>query len=242
MEYKGLKLGTNLYIDLESIFDLRLSTIELLFPSTYEQIKKDALPYLGRMSDFINNIPKGYFKEVYRNFVDLGFMYILKHAKTTSILNIVNAELSILELKKIADVIEGKILNIHVNSYPFVLTEDEKKELISKLNSILISGNIEIDIVYKDTNLLNNKDLEMYDTVIMYNGWDWLNFTLLMDKYNVPQVKMYVPALITNGEVGIKNISDLEDYFNNISEMFKPIIDLTFLPAEIFSINPALLK
>lgn len=238
----GLQMGSSLYVDIESLFDLRLSTIRILFPSIYKKILDEPIPYLGRMSDYIYDVPRSFFKEIYKELVDLDFKPLLKQSKTTSILNILNAELSLIELKKLADIIEGKILNIHVNTFPFTLTDKEAENLTAILKSKLVSSNIELDLIYKDTKLMTTKDLETYDTVIMYRGLDWINFALLMDKFNIPQVKMYVPALLTNGELNVKNTTELENYFNNLIDMFKPIVDLTFLPVELFSINPRLLK
>jgi len=237
----NLQLGTKLYVDIISLLDLRLSVIKNLFPIVYKRILNKPLGYLGRISDSIDILPRYFFKEIYNDVLTLKIKELLQQSKLTDILTLINSEISILELKKVSE-ISNNSLDIVINTYPFNFTEEEIKKLTVILRTLFIVNNIDIVIINRDPKTITLKEAEIYNTIIMYDGLDWLTYILNIDKYNIPQVKLYIPALLTNGEIPIKKVEDLEEYFNNITSFFKPVIDISFVPVEYFSISPDALE
>ena len=250
MESIGVKIGENIYIDLESIFDVRFTVLEKYFNnikykglSPIDMIKKDPVLYYGRLTYGLPNIPSAYFKHVYDDLVLRRNLLkdLIKMSKLTNIVNLINAETVLLESKRLEEN-EVKV-NLVVNTHPYEFTEKEKETLkfILSTTTIILKDNINI-VNENNTVLINNLKMGKYDTLFMYRGLEWLMINTILHKLSMPEVKMYIPAIFDSANIDVTKPEQLEQIFNSYREIFEPIINLTFLPHEMFSLSPVLLE
>jgi len=250
MDKIGIKIGDSIYADLESVFDIRFTILEEFFDSLrykglspIEMIKKDPVMYYGRLTYGLPTIPSSYFKYVYEKciFDNKVFKSLVKKSKLTNILNMVNAEIVLLESKKLGD--EFKQVTLTINTFPLELTEIEINTLKFIISTATILKMDDIEIVNDNhASIIRDLKSNKYDVMFMYRGLDWLNTNILINKFHNPETKLYVPAILYDSNVDIDKPDQIEMIFNSYKEIMMPFIDLTFIPQEIFSLPLNMLK
>jgi len=245
MENIGIKIGDNIYVDLESLFDIRFSVLENFFQNVkyknlnfIDMIKKDKVLYYGRMTLGLVNIPTSYFRYIYNKILnnENKFKKILKRSKLTNVTNIINAETVLLESKKLTE--DEVKVKLYVNTFPYTLTEKEKETLRFILTTVTILRHDDIEIVKEDnTTLVNNMKSGKYDVMFMYRGFEWIMVNKFLYNIKVPEVKLYTPAIFENVNIDVDKPEQIETLFNSYKEILEPYVDLTFLPHEVFSLS-----
>ena len=243
---KEIRIGDAIYIDIESLLDLRLGFIKLFYPSVYKKILEQPLPYLGRFTHRVYELLSIHLDTLYRLAINSEQIRkeLLEHSYMTSLIIALNYELTLLELKNVNDKdYNKKPPTLDINLYPFNLTESEKSSLFLAIKKYLINRDIEVNFLYENPIQLTLDRIEAkYDTLFMYNGFEWLNEVYSVKAYSAPRVALFTPAIYNAESVDINEGKDLEEYFRGLQHTYEPIINLVFQPVEHFSIAPTILE
>ena len=213
----------NILIDLDSILDVRLAILYSLLPKSIASVTKK---YVERKTDLFPPVPYNLFKVYY----DRRNKNILNYGIPTNILKIVE-EAAIADREHITRTMVDN--TIFINTYPYKLTENEKKEFSARLLKILPF--VEINYIFKNMEELSTKFIvenEIF-TVIMYDGLDWLEKQVaLLNIVEDPLLgrTLIVPALINTPGIEIK-----KEMFEKTAKAYEVIIDLIFIDARFFS-------
>jgi hypothetical protein len=127
-------------------------------------------------------------------------------------------------------------INVYVNIYPYNLTEEDIELLRMGIsNSIEIPVNVEI--LYKPYTEINPEFIKNnIGMMIMYDGLLWVeHFTSNGEliKNSLPDVVLMTPMLLHRNLL-IKK-ADLTTFFNDVEKSVAMLIQLAYVPADIFS-------
>lgn len=219
----------DIYTNLDSILDTRLSLIYSLNKSLFSDIVKNNLNnYQSRIMDDFNGFDNRLFKELYKKrnskmIKDPIPNYIPQLLKSY----ILNA----LEQKP------GEVLTLYLNVYPYKMSNDEKINLETGIFNIF-KGIINVEILDKPETEITVKFMhENIGLIVMYNGLDWIDHNLSnknLLSLGLPDVLMIAPRL-TN-RIVVKKES-INDFFTDFEKYLHHFVQLLFLSPRLFSIK-----
>lgn len=220
----------NIYIDIDSLLDTRITILKELLPEfTEDYLKDENHPYFYRTNNSFKyrdyTIPDTLFMELYK----YRSKNVLKESKPTI--------LSYLMLNVLDDVfksIEVEDKNekpaIIVNVYPYKLTEEEQALFQLYLYNFIPSV-IPIEMVYKPIEELTPdyfKSKSVID-IYMYNGYRWLEYIVsnmsFLDAFMVDKT-LFLPKFFSNNLKTEETVGDLYELF---TYSYSNIIRLEFL-------------
>lgn len=206
------------YIDIDSLFDTRLTTLLLVS-------KVDTASYLSRVDDNFVNIGEGLFKLLYSR----RERPVLVSSNRTAIREMLVAAIMELKEKLIRGGSSG-VIGLHVNHYPYLLNDDDKDEIKSLVTS-MVNDSIEVSLVYINPREINFDD---YSTYLSYEGISLINIMIRkLDLPNNPRPStvFIVPALMPDGIVGLER----DTYFVGMMSAIEAFIDMQFVNVTHFS-------
>jgi len=229
------EMNRGVYLDLCSLFDLRLSALLELCPTeVLKQVNFDII-YKNRISDNILTFNKSL---LYR-YIDANKDRLIKTSMLTSILDHVFLDLEFLRTTKFM-IDEHKPIPVYLNVYGFNVSASMRntlKELI--LSKLPISG-ITVEILDNDpfsfkTSSIRNRFYSMY----MYRGYEWLQYKLMtkeLIKYNAPDLRFNIPGLLYVYTPTL-NVKEYDKFIDEFINLTSPFINLNILPVTKFSIR-----
>ena len=216
-------------ISIDALLDTRSGTMFTLSPEKALENLKSKM-YAGRIIDIFKGFDKAQFDEAYKK----RNKNTLKFSSLTNAYQIIE---DIIEKKLSAKMSAPEIddLEVHLNTYPFVLSDKEKLTLKLALSAKL-SGNVGIKTVDYSLEELNPYFIKTnYKTLIMYEFFDWLEIhskNELIKKHPISEVTYYAPALVKHIDSEIpKNLSK---EFINIMLGVQPFVGVIFHPVDVF--------
>ena len=231
---KELKNGV--YVNLDSLIDTKAN---LLFELDVEVYKKELSNrrYHKRFSDQFDYIPNDIFTEIYRR----RDKRVLKNPAPTYVLNLIKDYCIGARHSNIESGASGDI-TIHVNTFPYDLSENEiellKTGIFSSMESMIDSIFIKIEMINKSDLELTPKWLgEEIGLAVMSNAMVWVNTQMQAGSllsYPIPDIPIMTPTIVEEKLV-IKKSSILE-FFKEISQSQGMFVDIQFIRTEVFSI------
>ena len=226
-----MSLDKGVYIDLDTIFDTRLTVLKAISPEVYNLMLKTDYYDLRLFDefDFINN-------KVFNTFYKQRDNEILKRSFITKAVELLALELDILVSKKVEAGVTSPTF-IDLNIYPYTLTEVDKKRLINAIGIYCLFDEVKVNFVN-----ISPFDLSMsyisgrYGVMIMYHGSKWLDYQMSIKKLSCSDIKLYVPALLDKPVI-FKKKEDLENVFNSRDTILNPFINITSLPMGYFNVK-----
>lgn len=219
----------DIYTNLDSILDTRLGLIYSLNKKLFASIVKDNLNnYQSRIMDDFNGFDNRLFKELYKKrnneTIKSPIPTYIPHLLKSYIINA-------LEQKP------DEIITLHLNVYPYKLSQEEKKNLHNGIFNIF-KGIINVEILDKPEAEVTVKFMhENIGLIVMYNGLDWIDHNLSnknLLSLGLPDILMIVPRL-TN-RIVVKKES-INDFFTDFEKYLHQFVQLLFLSPRLFSIK-----
>lgn len=218
-----------IYAELDVLIDTRATLLRWLDPELFKQSLISGR-YQKRFKDQFYYLGSNLFKELYRR----RDKEVLQSPKYTYIVEFLN-QLSFTYRED--SVLQGGSgdVEIIINVYPYVLSEEEletlEKKFMERFKSIrkVITCNIE-NVTPK---WLKEKDVI---TLSMYNGIKWVNKNLtrgLLRKDPISEMLLLTPKLIDGGKVGVQT----EEILAEFELMSNPYINLQFVEVNYFNIT-----
>lgn len=228
-------------ITLSSIIDDRLGTLRLLDPKFVEEM--DFKVYGNRTNDKFSSEHFTYeqYKRAWKNRDALNLM----NGMPTQIWTIVVDRLSSYVAGEFSPATNG-LLEIDVNVYPYVLSNEEREDLEGVLY-FYFAKSAKINLINKPLEAITFDFLRYdYHTFICYELHDWLRTIPDTDLYSpIPGCMVYGPALEENPATTIAELEALDPNeremylrgggFAEIESMYEPFVSLRFVEAGTFS-------
>lgn len=224
------KEHSSILIDIDSLFDLRLSRINKVDSDSIERILKGG--YHTRLRDDFDIDMKKYGELDNDNNKD-----ILTEAIVTPML-ILLEEFAIETISNSINTPHKKVPEIILNVYPFKLTDKESSNLINpliKITNELASISIVSMTIEEITPTYLKKNISIF---ITYNYYQWLeqhSVNSNIKKVTCPSVTMLGPSIFFREKNKEFEKVDIGKVFKTMMEMTKPVINLVLLPIENFS-------
>lgn len=221
----------NIYVDMDSLFDTRLALLYYLDRHVAEE-EASSGRYYSRVIDEFQYIPYVMFKTLYRD----RNKSLLNLAAPTNILTLVKDYY--LELATNASLIDNQErIVIYVNTHRYDLNITE--QIIFEESMQKFIGNVDIKLIdMPDIDITPTWINQNVAIMFMYNGMDWLELhtsTLELISRPLPDIILHTPALVTGNKSGVKHIPDVDQFFDQIEDVSKLLIDIKLLPANDFS-------
>jgi len=228
---------SKIYVDLESLLDLRQSALYYL-TEDYTELQKYLLSeeYNFRTSDNFSIVLNGDFKELYSK----KEKRLLEASSVTYILSLLRTKIQNLEKKNVYHS-ETKTPEIILNVHPFVLSQEEcdciRNLLFVKLNTNITISVVNLNVKELSPLFFNGADVA---AAFIYNISSWgdnhLSSLVSLEKNNT---SYYFPSIMYNTltEEEEKEIRRLgfNDIFSYTEFLFSKIANITFLPSVFYS-------
>jgi hypothetical protein len=219
---------STIMIDLDTLFDTRLSVLLKMGDEAVSEAFKDDM-YYHRTSDRWPNIDPEEFKRHY----DTRTKELLKTTSVTPILSLVT-EFASKTIKNISNTPFHSRPKCVVNTYPYKLIEPEVDVLLKTL-AAATKGLCDIEIVHMTLDDITPRFVKNNLAImVMYEYYKWLELHSangLFKKTTCPEVALFGPMLYF-----IPRDNTIEgDAFKAMEEVMGPLIGLRLFPIEMFS-------
>ena len=230
---------TKVYLSADALFDLRLGTLLTISQEFALEVTTNPKYYV-RTSDVFSTEKFGELdRSIYESVFSTYKEEVLKNSVVTKILSFVMG--LILELVKQKDRLGIKNgIDLEVNTYPFVFTDQEAADLIRLIIS-RIGKVVSISIIYKEPEELTTEYVASnYLAVIMYKYHDWFNLhNDSVKKRALQNVAFYLPRVNFLSEFTKEDKEKLAkhktDPFELFSKAMKYFAPIQFAPIGLFS-------
>ena len=228
-------IAKKIYVDLDSLFDTRLSTIETIDSKLATAIYSNRLFYDSRLIDEFDYLTNNIFKRFYRERNNRVFFKALP----TNIPELLLTDIGyIIDNKHLTD--ESKPITIICDTSKYNLSDEYKDKIKSYLERMINTPYV--NIIADDFSLMN-KSPDYIDSeflsIYMYDGIKWLNEYMMLwnpDELtiNMPNTRLMVPALFDKPIV-LKKVSDYIDILEDTSKNLRSVIDLNYIDVKYFN-------
>jgi len=231
MDQSGLSLDKGIYIDLDTIYDTRLTVIKALSKEVFNDMITDDY-YDERLYDEFGFISNKLFNSFYKHRNNI----ILKHSYISKAVDLLGSEIELLTGKKIESGTSSALF-VDINTYPYTLNSADENRIRNALSMYCLLDAVTINFIRAspldiDMEYIGNR----FGVVIMYSGSQWLDYQMSVKKLSYSDVKLYVPALL-NKPVIFKKKEDLEKVFESRDTVLNPFMNITSLPLNMFNIK-----
>ena len=219
-------------VELDCILDTRLATLKLMG----DDVVENALPtYFKRPIDVYPGVPLDRFLDAYH----ARDTKTLQYALGTKILKLV--EEFCVETRHTAITTPFKKKpKIYINTYPYTLTDSEV-DVILKGVVRSTRGAADVEMVHMTLDDLHPRWMKSHLSLIILYEYDlWFEHHAALGtfkKATCPEVAMVGPMLFFKDP----GMLPKGNPFADVEQLASPIIALSLLPAEMFSVNPTLL-
>jgi len=233
-------MSRKIYLAADALWDLRLGTLRKISPE-FAALVTAREDYYTRDQDIFKTPAETLDRTIYRRVFEKFKHEVLRLSLKTEILSFVT-ELCAQYIKQIATTPFMNEFELEINTYPFILTNEEKVDLLACLQDVL-GTIVPIRIAHISLeDLTMEKVRNEYAAMIMYNYFDWLNcHSESLKKQHIKDVGLYVPRLYfldkeqISAEVREQLKKRGKDGFDALAEILQPILTIQFLPIALFS-------
>jgi hypothetical protein len=221
---------SSILIELDCLFDTRLCTLASMGDDILNKAFNDN--YFTRLIDRFVGIDN----DLYSTSYDKRDKSILKYAYITPLSDLIK-EFSVRAHKQIISSPFHSKPKIIVNTYPYILTDEEADNIIQGLIT-LTEGIADIELINNTYEDLTPAYIKQLDIVVMYRYDIWLEThskNKLLTKTTCPDVELLAPGIFFK-QVTDKNIKPLES-FKAMEELTAPFISLKLLPIKEFCVK-----
>ena len=215
----------NLYVDLDSLFDTRLTILSLAHPGIAEDMCRKGT-FVDRTRDEFGHCSERVFRQMYAQRTS----EVLHHSKPTKIVHLLGEYVDNV-ITSSQHLGHNAAITVFVNTFPYELTDEE----VTTLMKVLLVYMPEVD----DINISHQEDISPQWLVsnvamsIMYDGLKWFNENLANGRllsYPMSDSILVVPKLIprSHGKVG-------EEIFTSIEKESQILVKIKFLQSTDFS-------
>lgn len=223
------KQDSVIFVELDTILDTRLAT---LFEFGDEVAKHNLLNgYHGRLMDVFKGVSESQYVEKYKNrnksylknAIGTPILYFIKDFIKKTHQNSINSPFQLTP-------------KIVINSYPYVLTDDEAEVIIKSVRDVTL-GYADIQMVHMTHEEITPQYVrENLSILVIYEFHQWLEMHCAngnFKKTSCPEVGLIGPrVLFKRPPAGYKIEQDPFEAFETLAE---PFIRLALFPAEHFS-------
>lgn len=241
--------GEGIYIELDCLLDTRLGTVGLISAKAARDLLLSD-KYLDRECDVFENVGTMQYKNLYR---DRDAATLRNSVLTGLIDQHVRGLLQQLKHQAMTQPTHDWI-DVHVNIFPYSLSEDEKEELVRVLDFRLHGGAepspvernlVRVSVVDIKPELLSPAHCRAhYGAMYMYDVGPWLGVQYeAMKALRIPEILVYVPKIYHGNIPSAAEIEELRqmlridasDPFTLTEMQLSPIAGVRMLPAAYFS-------
>lgn len=220
-----------LMVMLDALFDTRIGTVAQIDLKKSAELLKDE-NYADRLWDLFPGVDPKVYSEVYakRN------RATLKLSQTTGVISILRnfvkmcAETALKNPKSLTP-------EIHVNFYPYDLTESEQKLILAGVQQV-IPLQPEVKAVNYSLEDLNPYFCKSkYHTMVMYHGSEWLEIHTangLLQKCPIPNVTLFTPVILNKKPDNQPPPENIREQFYTLSITSQFLINLMFVNLDTF--------
>lgn len=226
MEREELKNnGINLYVELDSLVDTRLTTLDALSPGLSDKMIKSEY-YYKRLLDQFDYISADAFRYVYNK----RDKRVLRNPLPTKVIELMHEIIVKSRGEDIRTGGSGENI-VYINYYPYKLIPEEIKVFTEALVK-MITTPVTVELINEpspDPVWLNDN----VGTMIMYDPMSWVDINLFNKKLletPIPDVTLFGPMIVHN-----RLSKDNPKLFEDISIGFSTAINLIFQPVEVFN-------
>lgn len=233
------KKALGVYIDLDSLLDTRLGTIAK-YDKDIAISNLDNNDYYTRTTEDFIGIDKSIFDELYKN-RDID---TLKESTITNIVFIIR-EFTLGLIKLVADHPIYDRIKVYVNTYPYILNNDENNDLIEIIRGYTFDT-CDVSVIHKSFKELDCMWVYLnVQHMFIYHYNDWLNERgKELSHRGLPELSVYCPKIYfshtpTNEEkeeLDKLNDGNSIDYFSVFSDLYSCMLQLNFMPIDHFSV------
>lgn len=217
----------SLYVDIDSLFDTRLSVLYLLNRTVAEE-EVSSNRYRKRIRDNFGPISA----DVFRAFYNRRSERVLELAAPTRILEFIKIHFGDV-LSDIKNLGMEEELTMYINVHPYDLSIEEMERLEEAFSNQL--GENRVKVIKLDYDEISPAWIMQHvGCVFMYDMNKWLEYhSATGELYNIPLVKVqcYAPTILTSS--GDNKIN--KDYFKALQEQMSMIVDYQLVPTDIYS-------
>lgn len=222
---------STIYVDLDSLFDTRLSTLYKLDSQRVAGLLKNG--YFSRDYDEFD----GYDVETYHKAYQQRDASTIHHSSVTDVPRIILyfAEQT---LKARASTPFVKQPRLHLNIYPYVLPEEAIVAIVEGVK-LVTKGLIDIEIIDTPLEQITPSYVKKtYAMLVMYEYWNWLEIHAANRNFEstfCPEITLIGPAIVRSKTAWeqVKTV-DIYPIIEQYSSMF---IKLTLYPVTTFCVN-----
>lgn len=222
---------SNIYVDVDSLFDTRLSTLYMLNDATAEELVTTG-KYYDRVRDNFGSISADIFYTLYsrRNTEPL------KLGIPTPIIDLVTEHYGSI-VTDIKNIEKEEDLKIYLNIYPYRLEEEEIDVICRYIENYI--PDVILEVIYKSIEDLTPRWIvDHVGCMFMYEANKWLEYhNGTSGIYTVPllNIMLFAPALITGSS---RDLTINKEYFKSLEEKMSLCIDYNLIDARYFSAKP----
>ena len=232
-----MKIHYSIYADIDTIFDTRIATLFKYYPDLVEYLLENDL-YHTRDTDAFGDLKRSEFYELYKK----RDVSILKGSVRTEILTVIARILLEMEEKRI-EMPFMQMTQLHVNTYPYFLTEEDKIDIKEALHLFFEHKLVAIDLVSLPPLLVSPTYIRSnFEFVFMYDWVEWVDLhkdNLIKD--NCMEVEFILPALYTDDVIDRKAIKEVlktkETPFSSLQLILAGMIKARFINPGAFSFS-----
>lgn len=223
--------AASIYIDLDSLFDMRLVALGRMGEVALEAAFQDN--YLERITDEFEGVDTEAFKALYAT-RNADWLVDAKVTPTVRLLH----EFGHRTLQAAVSSPFRRQPRIIINAHPYVLSEEQANGIIVGVRAVT-KGMLDIELVSLSlTDLTPQYVKAHFVQLVMYNYWEWLEEHATngnWHKTQCPQVRLYGPQLIKSKEA-VRQLYGI-DAFSAIETHFSPFVQIVLLPIHHFTVD-----
>lgn len=202
-------MGYNLYTDIDTLYDTRYELLRVINQYEADEILLNG-SYHNRTTELYGNITWDIFKPLW----DRRTKMLLKDAVPTGMFRVIKDQyLQCVMDPTYTDILDK--LTLYINTYPYKLTEDEKKKVEETLARILPNCTVyAIDMSWKE--LTANWMVANIGHIFMYSYMDWVDYQITTGNYHLGlnRIEAYIPGVIRpelSSKADAKDVMALEE-------------------------------
>lgn len=222
------------FTTLDTIFDTRLTLLNILHPRYMEKLLDNG-GYVNRLMDsfMVDDVKLGY--ETYLPHYERRHKGILRYSGITFIPFVICSEINRHQYNNFnGDCF--KPWHIHVNTYPYILTEDEKNNVKNVFGEFL-TDTTNVTFHYLKKEEVSDEFLSTFEIEVMidYHGFDWLTTILYENGVNYlkRRISLCIPKILNTNGITIYQMTD--DFFKTMEASFQTYAEVSFLESYAFS-------
>lgn len=227
-------------VPLDVILDTRLGTIAKHDQALAQELASQG--YRNRQNDDFGRMDRKTFAEAYKK----RDKETLQHSVVTAMMPVLRDIIQSAALASGQDKsVHPELPKLYINLHPYVLTEEEEKELGTIVVNLIRTENIEVELInVSPEDLTPEYCLERFNFMVMYsdyNAWmDLHRYELFKKKYC--HIVLFAPALFDNDlpeqQAVIETVKSVGVHpLEMIEQAGKELIDLTLIDVKYFSIR-----